>query len=241
MLVVLRRFASAAVCAVAVASLAAPAAEAATITNGAVTALTATTATLNGTIATGGYATSWQFQIGTTASYGAHSTTQTIAAGVTAPVPVQVHLVHLIPNTTYHFRIAATVVVPVAKYPYYYFFPGFSVDATFTTKTVGNVGLGSTKVKVRKGIAFVALKCSSTVKCSGKLSASAKSHGKSVSCFSHTVSLNAGKKGTFKLKVSNGCLSLLKKAHKHTIKASLVWKTTTGQGTLKKTISLIGV
>jgi DNA-binding beta-propeller fold protein YncE len=82
------------------------------VTTGSTANLNATEATLNGTVNPDGVAlTACQFEYGTSTSYGhAVSCAETpgqIGAG-TEPVPVSVAITGLQPDTTYHYRLAAT-------------------------------------------------------------------------------------------------------------------------------------
>jgi hypothetical protein len=71
------------------------------------TNVTQTAATLNGTVNPKGQSTSYAFQYGTTRAYGSQ-TALTGAGSGTAPVSVSATIGALAPNTTYHYRLAAT-------------------------------------------------------------------------------------------------------------------------------------
>jgi hypothetical protein len=95
-----------------VAVAAAPAAKAPkpakpTVATKAVTSLADTSVTLNGTVNPKGSQTSFQFQYGTTNTYG--STTGLVSAGSgNANAPVTANVTGLTANTTYHYRLVAT-------------------------------------------------------------------------------------------------------------------------------------
>ena len=76
------------------------------VTTGTATAIGNTTATVDGTVNPVGTATTYQFEYGTTTTYGQTTTATAAGAGVLA-VPVNAALTGLIPGTTYHFRITA--------------------------------------------------------------------------------------------------------------------------------------
>jgi uncharacterized repeat protein (TIGR03803 family) len=86
--------------------------------------ITAGSATLAGTVNPHGVASTWQFDYGTTVSYG---TSVPAVAGTTgtgtAPVAVSFPLTGLLPNTTYHFRLRASSANGATTGP----------DVTFTT------------------------------------------------------------------------------------------------------------
>ncbi|MBK7213181.1 MAG: hypothetical protein IPH88_07790 [Bacteroidales bacterium] len=77
------------------------------VTTLAATAVTGTSATINGTVNPNGLATTYNFEYGTTTSYG-YTTTVTSAGSGTAAVSVSANLTGLIGGTPYHYRIVAT-------------------------------------------------------------------------------------------------------------------------------------
>ncbi len=85
----------------------AAAASAPTAITGAVTAVGPNTATMHGTVNPNGVATTWQFEYGTTTSYGSKTASQSAGAG-TANLDVLVALASLHPGTTYHYRLDAS-------------------------------------------------------------------------------------------------------------------------------------
>jgi hypothetical protein len=76
-----------------------------TATTGATTGVGETGATLNGTLAAGGSSTAY-FEYGTTAGYGASTTTRSVGASG-GPSPLAAAIGGLAPGTTYHFRLVA--------------------------------------------------------------------------------------------------------------------------------------
>jgi hypothetical protein len=103
-----------------------------------------TSATLNGTVNPKNSQTSFQFQYGTSTSYG--STTGLVSAGGgNANVPVNASLNGLTPNTTYHYRLVATNALGTSA----------TRDQTFTTNQAGvqapGLALAATPNPVRFG------------------------------------------------------------------------------------------
>jgi hypothetical protein len=90
-------------------ALAAPAAQATspTVSTSSATGIGRTSATLRGTVAPHGLATSYSFQYGTTAAYGAQTASASAGSG-TSTVNVSAKVTGLTPATTYHYRIVAT-------------------------------------------------------------------------------------------------------------------------------------
>lgn len=86
---------------------AAAAATSPTVVTGGTSAVGQTSAVLHGTVNPNGSATTYYFQWGLTAAYGTNSAT-TSAGNGTKGVPVQATASHLIPDTTYHYRLVAT-------------------------------------------------------------------------------------------------------------------------------------
>jgi phosphodiesterase/alkaline phosphatase D-like protein len=78
-----------------------------TVVTNAATGVTASKATVNGTVNPNGAATTYQFEYGTTTSYGSVTTSRSAGTG-TSVVTVTDSLIGLSPNTTYHFRLSAT-------------------------------------------------------------------------------------------------------------------------------------
>ncbi len=95
-----------------------------TVTTGSVINLTATSATVQGTVNPQGYATTWQFDYGTTSAYGQSLPVTPGNAGTgSTPQAVSTALTSLLPNTTYHYSLRATSTYGTST----------TTDATFTT------------------------------------------------------------------------------------------------------------
>lgn len=79
------------------------------VTTEAATSVTETGATLKGQVNPNGYATTYQFEYGTTTSYGTKvpTTAESVGSGTTN-VPVSKAISGLKGNTTYHYRVSAT-------------------------------------------------------------------------------------------------------------------------------------
>ena len=102
------------------------------VTAQAASSLASTAATLGATLNPNGSAVTWHVELGTTASYGASSVLQTLAAG-TAANAVTFPAAGLAPGTTYHFRLVAQNSSGTSS----------SADQTFTTAPfVDTVGDG---------------------------------------------------------------------------------------------------
>ena len=142
----------------------APVAQAATATTLSAASVTATSARLSATIVTGGLATSWQFQYGTTIAYGKSSVIGQIPA-TTAQTTVSVIATNLSPATTYHFRVVVTSVTGNAYYP---LLPGAGGDVTFTTSS--RIALfGHTAFVSPSGVAGVMVGCLGQTSCVGHM------------------------------------------------------------------------
>jgi hypothetical protein len=96
-----------------------------TVVTGQASSLTHRSARLNGSIAPNGLATTWYFEYGRTARYGARSRTRSAGKG-TKPVNVSVALSGLRAATTYHFRLVAKNGAGTRR----------GADVTFTTASV---------------------------------------------------------------------------------------------------------
>ena len=97
--------------------------------------LTQTSVTLTGTVNPKGSPTSFQFQYGTTKNYGSTSGLVGTGSGTTN-VPVTANISGLTPNTTYHYRLAATNAVGTSM----------TGDKTFTTGQQAGAGPGGTTI-----------------------------------------------------------------------------------------------
>ncbi|HUY07553.1 MAG TPA: hypothetical protein VMU99_09870 [Acidimicrobiales bacterium] len=78
-----------------------------TVLTGAANKITASSATLNGVINPEALSTSWYFEYGQTTSYRSKTVTKHIVANLGDTI-VSATISHLLPRTTYHFRIIAT-------------------------------------------------------------------------------------------------------------------------------------
>lgn len=94
------------------------------VTTGSANPISFNSATLNGSVNPNGYATTYLFNYGTTASYGS-STAATSAGAGSANLPVSTAVSGLTQNTPYHFQICATNIYVTTC----------GNDATFTTAT----------------------------------------------------------------------------------------------------------
>jgi hypothetical protein len=94
---------------------------------GAAAAFSTTTALLTGTVYTGDEPASWEFQFGTTTSYGSTTTVGTLPAS-NSPSNVSATLTQLLPGTTYHYRL-----VMLQNPSSLYAMPVLGVDRTFST------------------------------------------------------------------------------------------------------------
>lgn len=194
-----------------------------TATTSGATAVTPSGATLNGVVNPKGATTTYQFEFGTSTTYGtklpasggavgSDSTDHSLSQGVTG----------LTPSTTYHYRIVATTLG----------FTFVGADMTFTTapKFAGVTRKGN--VRVKNGAAFVTL--SSLVACKGKITLSgripaSKAKGKAgtskkkghkpVKLGSASFSLAAGKSTTVKVPLTAAARKALKAGKK--IKATV--------------------
>ncbi|HET6865900.1 MAG TPA: fibronectin type III domain-containing protein, partial [Solirubrobacteraceae bacterium] len=105
------------------------------------TSVTQTSAILNGTVNPAGQATGYVFEYGTTTAYGAQTPTASAGSGTKATV-VSATIGALAPNTTYHFRLAATSVNGTT----------FSHDSSFKTVAVpAGVTLGAVPATITFG------------------------------------------------------------------------------------------
>ncbi|MHB1885943.1 MAG: hypothetical protein ACYCVV_13225, partial [Acidimicrobiales bacterium] len=102
--------------------------QAPTVTTEAATAVSLSTATLVGTVNPNGLQTTYQFQYGTSTSYGAATTLETVGSGTSA-VPVTADISGLSSDTTYDFRLVANNTQGT----------GYGANLTFTTGAVPSV------------------------------------------------------------------------------------------------------
>lgn len=217
---------------VAVAAIAASPALATTATTLPATSITTTSAVLNGLVGTETVATAWEFQYGTTTSYG-NATPIRVIHGNRGTVHVSARIRDLAPGTTYHFRLLAQT----SSGSYYYPFNiTYGADETFTTK--GILTLLSADLGVRRGVVSVPLRCESSDNCSGRLSIRTAGAARVIRCASTAFTINAGVSQTVRARVTRACLVRLAKALDHQINASLTANLRTGQPTLEAPVTL---
>lgn len=102
-----------------------------------------TSVTLNGTVNPKGSQTSFQFQYGTTTSYGSTSGPVSVGAGTTVQ-PVSANLTGLKPETTYHYRLVATNALGTSM----------TRDQTFKTNKAGVQAAGITLTATPNPVRF---------------------------------------------------------------------------------------
>jgi hypothetical protein len=218
-----------------------PAQAAVLATTAKASAITPDSATLNGTIASGGAATPWQFQYGLASNPFAstYSPTQTVPAGTSGSTAVLAEVTGLIPDTTYTFNVIADPGTPGSTTTPLGFVAG--VPLTFTTKKAGSASLSSTKLTVKGNRVSGAVKCASTIECSGTITITKreKSGKKLVACGSTSLNIEAGKKKKFRTAaVSKSCQALLSAAPGGVLSARLQELFSTGQKTISKGVTL---
>jgi hypothetical protein len=205
-----------------------------------------TTTYVFGIVVTEGQPAYYEFQYGTTSAYGSTTKVTTIAADPNVPYQfAYAELTGLKPGTTYHYRLAAYAGVGTVGYGYYYGGAGYGADATFTTPSAGSLALSSGTFGVAKGKAAFTLKCSSTIACKAKYSASYKGKykgkTKSYSCFSGTASIKAGGSTKYTPKLSAACAYFVSHAKKQKLSGvSFTATASTGQARVNKKVTLKG-
>jgi hypothetical protein len=209
-----------------------------TPTTRAATAVGVSTATLNGSVQTGGVATQWQFQYGTSTSYGKTTTANTIPAGG-GTVILTSSITGLKPNTKYHFRLVVQTGIGNQYYP---IVVTNGADMRFTTEKIGKVIATVTRLKIKNGSTTLGLKCSSLVTCKGKMTMSArvkvgKKH-RNITFANKSFSIKPGKKGTLRFKISGKGMTALRKASHRRLNVKLLIKFSSHQPTITKTIRL---
>ena len=230
----IQRFAMVGVVIAAVAGLAAGSAQAAVSTTTLpATAVTSGSAFLNGTVSTGGAAVLWQFEYGTTSSYGKTTPVQEILAGQ-GTVPLLDRIGGLKPGTKYHFRLDAQT-GGASTYPLFVY---LGQDRSFTTNRLGLI-ITSAKLSVRNGRASIPVTCAGTQTCKGKLTLTLQRAGRTLTSASDSFAIRAGRKSTLKPKLSKTALNLLKNARGHRLGAKLTAKSSVGQPKLTQNVTLI--
>jgi hypothetical protein len=212
-----------------------------TVTTQPASQVTVTTAVLNGVINTGGAATAWQFQWGTTTKYGGTTPLQQIPAGK-GSVAVSAQLSGLAPKTTYHFRLVATTGVGTGYYP---LSPFFGQDVSFTTNPTGRMGLLRHRLIVRNGHVSVPLLCQSGLTCYGRFTISTlgRIHGTNtfgnVLCATTFFTIPSNASANVRVRVRQGCLALLNTSRHHRVIAKLTSNPRTGQKALITKLTLV--
>ena len=214
---------------------------AATMTTQEASQLTTTTAVLNGVVGTGGVATAWQFQYGTTTAYGSNTPLQQIPAGK-GDVAVSSMVQGLSPNTTYHFRLIGITAVGTYLSP-----PTvtFGRDLTFTTTATGRTELFRRRLIVSNGFVTVPLRCMSGLSCHGRftIGTSARVAGTDtvarVLCATTFYTVDPNTTGMIRTGVSNTCLTLLRSSRRLARPALLTSNPRTGQQSLITNVILV--
>jgi hypothetical protein len=106
-------------------------------------------ATLNGTVDTHNFPTSWQFKYGPTTAYGSSTPSQMLASGTQ---PVSAMIAGLLPGTTYHFTLSASTTGGTTE----------TADQIFTTApnpggspSGGGLGAGGTQPPILGALSIV--------------------------------------------------------------------------------------
>lgn len=185
------------------------------------TLLSDTYALLSGVVNPNGTPTYYKFQYGTTTAYGSETPT-TSASNGKADVPVDVAVDDLAPNTTYHFRLVA---FPDPTQPYYGVEQTYGADQTFTTFPSDNVTFASTKAKVVKNKALVALTAVGVPddQATGRLTLTAKIGKKTKKIGTAPYAITVGKTKTIKVALTGPARKFLKLKRK--LKATASAKT----------------
>lgn len=205
-----------------------------TVTTEPASNVSTTAAVLNGAIDTGGAATAWQFQWGTTSKYGHGTPLQQIPAGNDV-VPVSWQLTDLRPNTKYHFRLVATTGTGSRYYPLN---PFFGRDMTFKTKATGKLLLLRHRLIVTNNFVSVPLFCQSGLTCHGRFTIGTLGRIQGTNTFANVLcattffTIPADRKGTIRVRVRHGCLALLNSSPSRSVIAKLTSNPRTGQKAL---------
>jgi hypothetical protein len=122
-------------------------------------------ATLSGSVNPNGVASSYYFELGTTANYGQQTPPQSAGSGSSA-VSVSASLSGLVANATYHYRLVA--VGPNGAF-------SIGADRTFTTSGAATTRLGlfgHTAFADQRGVGGVFVACIGSAACRGSLTLS---------------------------------------------------------------------
>jgi hypothetical protein len=212
-------------------------------TTAAASAVASTAATANGVIPPSGTQVAYEFQYGTTTSYG-QSTVPLVLPANPASENVSARIGGLKPRTTYHYRLVISISASQATasgtllYPVAY----SGSDATFKTLAPGRLSLTSTRLAVRKTSATVRLRCASSAGCNGTLTLSrtivisGKSSPVNLGTASFSLPAQAGR--TVTVPLNNLATTALSTATAHQLPATLTAKTTTLQRGFKRAVTL---
>jgi hypothetical protein len=212
--------------------------------------VTASSATLTGVISPNGNALEYQFQYGTSTTYGQATTPVILPAGSTNEA-VSALVQGLSSRTTYHFRLVIQAQGVLTANGTYYYYPLGSngLDKTFKTKGspgkgTGKLTLSSTKLGVNNGVASATVGCSSTSACKGTLTLTrrikAGKHHRTVTFGSNSFSIAAGKRDQVTITLSKQAKTVLRFARHHRTRATLTAASSTSQKGFKKTVTLLG-
>lgn len=210
------------------------ASSAVTVTTEHASGISGTTAVLHGVVGTGGQKVEWQFEYGTSATYGRATPLVTIAAG-SGTKPVSAEIKHLKPNTLYHFRLVVVTSGPKRN---------DGRDLTFTTRGSGRLLLDHNALAVIGGRVSVTFTCASTIPCTGRFSIDTRARLKkshktaSVVCATAPFSLAAKQRKSVTTTVRSACLSLLRHARHHRLVARITSSPRTGQEAVVRTVIL---
>jgi hypothetical protein len=195
------------------------------------------TAQLNGVVNTHGQSAQWAFQFGRTTAYGRETPTRTIPAGQSNTVSVKAQVLHLTPNSTYHFRLVVRSGIPGSRYYYVQFSVG--KDLTFHTQKTGRLVLAHTILKIKNGHAKVVLTCASNLKCVGHFSIDFHFRGKKVACVtSKAFTIARHKAKRVNTKLSARCINDVRKSKGHKRIALLSSRLPTAQHAVIKSVVL---
>ncbi|MGI8803466.1 MAG: hypothetical protein ACR2KV_15095 [Solirubrobacteraceae bacterium] len=168
------------------------------VSTGAATLVTTTGATVAGVVNPSSQATTYQFDYGTTMTYGQHSAAQPLAAGAT-DVPVSAALAGLAPATTYHFRVEATNASGTT----------LGLDKTFSTAAAPTVSTGAATAITASSAALAG-----TVNPAGVATTYAFQYGTTTAYGAQTATQSAGA-GTADVPVSAALSGLGAATHYH--------------------------
>ena len=118
-------------------------------------------------------------------------------------------------------------------------------DLTFTTKPSGSLLLGGSLLRLSGDSVRVPIRCSSKLRCSGRFSITTKAKvGKrkkaaSVLCDTTSFTTKAGKTAEIRARIYGACMSLLRHAKAHRLKAQFTSRPRTGQSGVIRNIALL--